>query len=76
MIVENNYNFFAVLAYKNEIYAAFEHDITKLTPQTLQKIWKNFALAGSLMRKSSSKTAPAVSSKTSLPKRKASAPHS
>ncbi len=42
LLVENNYNFFAVLAYKNEIYAAFEHDITKLTPQTLQKNLEEF----------------------------------
>lgn len=42
LLVESNFNFFAVLAFKNEIYAAFEHDITKLTPQSLQKNLEEF----------------------------------
>lgn len=41
-IYEKDYNLFAVLIYKNEIYGAFEHSLRSLTPELLKKDLEEF----------------------------------
>lgn len=42
LLVENNFRFFAVLVYKNNIYGAFEHNLKELTPELLKKDLEEF----------------------------------
>lgn len=42
LVIENNFRFFAVLAYKNAIYGAFEHNLQNLSPELLKKDLEEF----------------------------------
>lgn len=42
LIIEKDFRFFAVLAYKNEIYGAFEHNLKNLSPELLKKDLEEF----------------------------------
>lgn len=42
LIIEHTLNFFSALIYKNAVYGAFEHTLTKLTPEILKKDLEEF----------------------------------
>lgn len=42
LVIENNFRFFAVLVYKNNIYGAFEHTLQNLSPELLKKDLEEF----------------------------------
>lgn len=42
LIIEHDLNFFSALIYKNNVYGAFEHTLTNLTPELLKKDLEEF----------------------------------